>query len=398
MAYRNVDIYITKSGDNYDVKVAGPAGMASSHFTIPFQQEELKKFIVEMGATRRPIRRDDTPQMRAVRSFGRSLYTALLTDESYARFKSALDQIHLQGDRACIRLHLLNTPELMNLPWEYLYDANGDTFWALSADTPIVRFVELAQPVLPLPTEPPLRILGMVSSPDGGLNLNLDTERRNMEEALAELRRRGQIGALEITWLQRATLEELQRTLRRQTFHIFHFLGHGTYDSIMDEGALVFEDENRRPSLINATKLGTLLRDHKTLRLAVLNACEGARTSEQDPFAGVAPAMVRTGLPVAIAMQFEVTDKAAIIFAREFYSAIADGLPVYAAVSEARKAIFFSGNDVEWGTPVIFSRVNDGIVFVVNTDCDRGVCNSKNYILFARNRPCHTERIGRLYL
>ena len=58
-------------------------------------------------------------------------------------------------------------------------------------------------------------------------------------------------------------------------------------------------------------------------------------------------------------MQFEITDDAAITFSHDFYAAIADGYPVDAALAEARKAIFTSGNDVEWGTPVLYMRTPD---------------------------------------
>jgi hypothetical protein len=54
------------------------------------------------------------------------------------------------------------------------------------------------------------------------------------------------------------------------------------------------------------------------LRLVALNACEGARLSPTDPFAGVAGTLVSLGLPAALAMQFEITDSAAILLAKEF--------------------------------------------------------------------------------
>src|SRR3954451_11025375 len=64
-------------------------------------------------------------------------------------------------------------------------------------------------------------------------------------------------------------------------------------------------------------------------------------------------------------MQFEITDRAAIVFAGEFYSALADGLPVDSSVAEARKAIYADQNDIEWATPVLFMRVADGRLFDV---------------------------------
>jgi len=37
----------------------------------------------------------------------------------------------------------------------------------------------------------------------------------------------------------------------------------------------------------DAHRIGTILHDHLSLRLAVLNSCEGARNSLTDPFAGL---------------------------------------------------------------------------------------------------------------
>ncbi len=62
-------------------------------------------------------------------------------------------------------------------------------------------------------------------------------------------------------------------------------------------------------------------------------------------------------------MQFEITDDAALTFAAYFYEALAQGDPVDGAVAHARLGIFASGNDVEWGTPVLFLRSADGRVF-----------------------------------
>src|SRR5207237_112967 len=72
------------------------------------------------------------------------------------------------------------------------------------------------------------------------------------------------------------------------------------------------------------------------------------------------PATGAPGIPAVIAMQFEITDKAAILLAKEFYDALADGYPVDGALAEARKSIFTAENDIEWGTPVLYLRSVDG--------------------------------------
>ena len=124
-----------------------------------------------------------------------------------------------------------------------------------------------------------------------------------------------------------------------------------------DDGVLLFEDEQGRGRRVSGVQLGTILADEVSLRLAVLNSCEGGRSSFQDPFSGVATSLIEREIPAVIGMQFEITDRAAIVFAGEFYAALADGLPVDSSVAEARKAIYADENDIEWGTPVLFMRV-----------------------------------------
>ena len=68
-------------------------------------------------------------------------------------------------------------------------------------------------------------------------------------------------------------------------------------------------------------------------------------------------------MPAVVAMQFEISDEAAIVIGHEFYSALAAGYPVDAALAEARKAAFTSGNSAEWGTPVLYLRAPDGRIF-----------------------------------
>jgi hypothetical protein len=66
-----------------------------------------------------------------------------------------------------------------------------------------------------------------------------------------------------------------------------------------------------------------------------------------------------------LAMQFPVSDQAAIALAGEFYQALTNQLPLESAVSEARKAIFSEGEALEWGTPVLFSRSLNGKLFEI---------------------------------
>jgi len=335
-----------------------PAGQAEVTFAFPFTEQELEIFFLRIGRPRRGVRRINSPEMNAARQFGSKLYQAVFQHALQACLLRSIDKAEQQENGLRLRLRL--PASLMDLPWEYLYDAALDRFYAHSTSTPIVRYLDLAQSIKPLAVTPPLKVLVMIASPSDYERLDVEGEWQKIEAALADLKQRGLI---QLTRLPAATLGALQRQLRREQYHIFHYIGHGGFDQQTQDGVLLLEDESGRSRRVNGNALGTLLHDHPSLRLAVLNACEGARATCSDPFAGVAQQLVRQGIPAVIAMQFEITDKAAVILAREFYEALADGYPVDGALAEARKSIFTAENDIEWGTPVLYLRAQDGNFF-----------------------------------
>ena len=236
-------------------------------------------------------------------------------------------------------------------------------FLALSTETPIVRYFDLAETVKPLAVTPPLRVLVMLSNPSDVDCLDVEKEWQKLKEAVGYLEERK---LLIVERMHHATLSELQRRLRREQYHIFHFVGHGSFDQTTEESVLALEDEDGRKRLVSGPDLGIYLRDEPALRLVLLNACEGARGSRSDPFSGAAQSLVLKGIPAVIAMQFEVSDEAAIAMASGFYAALADDYPVDAALTEARKSVFAAGCTVEWGTPVLYLRAPDGRIFDIN--------------------------------
>ncbi len=357
--YLNFDLLIERRGEKYRACLLDAPGGAGGEvvFSLPFNDLELENFLLKVGRPRRGLRALDSDEMKLARAWGERLFGALMGEALYGCYCDSLASARGRGLGLRLRLKL-NAPELNDLPWEYLCDPGGD-FLSLSNKTPIVRFLESSQPLQPPAAALPLVVLVMISSPTDYPSLDVEAEWRRLQTSLRPLIKRG---AVALERLDRATLPTLQRRLRGGKVHIFHYIGHGGFDAASQSGLLVFEDENGYARRMNAQVLGTLLHDHESLRLAVLNACEGARTGKADPFTGAAQFLLRRGLPAVIAMQFEITDQAAIIFSHEFYTALADGYPVDAALSEARKAIFAQGNDIEWGTPVLLLR-GDGRLF-----------------------------------
>jgi len=358
--YQNFDVVIEKSGEKFVARVIrSPAGQAKTEFEYPFEPYELENFVLRMGRPRSGMRRIDSPEMAAAKDLGKRLFTTVFSGEVNSCYLRSIDNVLNQNKGLRLRLHI-NVPEFNDYPWEFLYNPQFGQFVALSQQTPIIRYIDLPYTTRSLPVPAPLKILVMISSPEGYPQLDIQKEWERINQALKPLLDQ-RVVALEK--LEQPTLSALQKKLRQDKTHIFHYIGHGKYFEDKQEGMLLLEDEYQHGMPTTGQQLGAILHDHYHLRLVVLNACEGARTSKEDPYAGVAQTLVRQGIPAVLAMQFEIFEDAAMIFAEEFYSAMVDNYPVDAALSEARKAIFASKNDVEWGTPVLFMRTPDGILF-----------------------------------
>jgi len=356
-------------GDGLEYPVAvlrSPAGEARERVEFPFGELELENRLqalqIALLRTGSILRQVLTPEEQAVQAFGRALFEMLLCGEVRSRYDVSLREAAAQHKGLRIKLRV-QSPELAALPWEFIYDPRNAEYVCLSRNTPLVRYLELPQPVHPLRTELPLRILGMAVSPEGLPPLDIAQEKQRVEMALEGLRATGMVA---LTWLEGQTWRDLQREMRHGPWHFFHFIGHGGFSRATDEGFVALADESGRAHHLSATQLGRLLADHRDLRLALLNACEGARGSTQDIFSATAAILLRRGLPAVLAMQYPISDRAAIEFSRTFYEALADGLAVDTATTEARQAIGYAApHSVEWGIPVLYMRAADGVLFDV---------------------------------
>ncbi len=357
--YLDFDLLIERGGAGYTARVLeSPAGEASERFDVPFSESEVEDFFIQIGHTRS----FESPQVRKMHQFGQALFEAVFRGEVRDRLRASLNEVGQQGAGLRIRLRLAGVPELGNLPWEFIYDPSLNRFLALSVETPLVRYLETPQIIQPLTVQPPLRILTMICGPKDFPKLDVEREWQNLQESLQSLQAGGLVHLHRLT---PPTLPALQQQLRREQYHVFHFIGHGVFSKRDQDGFLLLENEQRGGHRLSGRDLGTLLHDHRPLRLVVLNACEGARAALDDQFAGTAQSLIQQGIPAVIAMQFRITDQASITLAHEFYGALADGYPVDAALTEARKAIKTQGNELEWGTPVLYMRSPDGRIFDV---------------------------------
>jgi hypothetical protein len=350
--YLDFDVAIEKTAAGYSARVVdSPAGQAAGAFVLPFEAAELAQFMIAVGPPRVPSRRLMPAAVRVtdVRDYGQRLNDALFGGPVGSAFTLSLDRASAANKSLRIRLRLAGVPELDAVPWEYLYSNSLVRFLTLSDDTPIVRYLDAATHPPAVTVEPPLRVLAMVSSPSDMPALEVQREIDLLKATTADLVNNG---LLTIDVLDKATLRELQRALI-DSYHVFHFIGHGGFETSEGEGVLVLEKDDGTADRVSGVRLGTLLHDARDLQLTVLNACEGARTSGRDAFSGVAQTLVRQGLPAVVAMQTEISDRAALTFSHEFYYFLSRGLPIESAMCEVRKAMAISDEASEWGTAVL---------------------------------------------
>ncbi|HEY3960182.1 MAG TPA: CHAT domain-containing protein [Solirubrobacteraceae bacterium] len=302
-------------------------------------------------------------QSAQAREFGSRLFKLLFQGSARDALVTSMSSALSTDERGLrVMFDLEGAPALRNVPWELLWDKPD--FISISAYTPVLRYVTPSLRRPPVAMHSPLRILGMVSSPGDVEALNVEDEKEQLTNACQHLKDRG---LLEIEWVGEANLSGLLEALKRGTkFHIFHYMGHGDFDEQNEDGVLLFEGAAGRSQRVPGARLGTILRDHHTLRLAVINACEGARTANDS--SGVASSLMEYGLPAVIAMQFEISDVAAISFARCFYGSLARGNAIDTALADARLGMFADEHALEWATPVMFTSVDDGQLFALQSD------------------------------
>ncbi len=376
--FANLDLLIGHGPRGYRAHVIH--SLAGEPQAIDFDQEKLQAILDLAGRwSSKLLDQSSVAAGEAVdlQDFGARLYHAAFAGGNGTCLLRSLDEARRRGAGLRIRLRFdKDLGELAELPWEYLHAGEPIGFLALSPETPVVRYLEMPEGAPPLQIRPPLTVLAVLAGPVDMMPLALDAELERLRGALADLVQRGLV-RLEV--LPEASLEALQDRLQRGPVPVLHFVGHGFFDASMNQGGLVFEDGAKRSRFVMAEALGQLFRGNTSMRLAFLNACEGARGGRSDPFAGVAQRLVASGIPAVVAMQFPISDGAARTLSQTFYRALVNGYPVDAALSEARKAVAVQQNSTEWGTPVLFSRSDDNRLIELPEGDRRPVLDTKPF-------------------
>ncbi|MFO0606363.1 MAG: CHAT domain-containing protein [Polyangiales bacterium] len=362
----DLEIHLGAEGpDGHPVTASSDAGDARGTFRLPPTWAGLAGGLRDFLDARlpardaRPVAFDGgAPERPAAtaRDLGRALFLALFAGRLGRWYDRSRGRAEV--GRRPLRLGLrVDDPALAELPWELLFDPDAatDGDHLCLTNVAVVRRLAVLASKDAVKAALPLRILGMAAAPADLPTLDVAGEKAAVGRALAEL---ADAGLVVLKWAEGGTLEALRHELDRGPWHVFHFIGHGR------PGALLFTRDGGEGDPVEAAVLAKLLDNHPSLRLAVLNACDGAAGASPAAFSSTAAALVGHGLPAVVAMQAAVTDAAATHFARAFYEAIAARRPLGAAVTLAREAVFSADAEhAEWGAPALFLRAADDRLF-----------------------------------
>lgn len=368
--YVNFDLFIERTRGAYKVRVVSPTIAEEYSFVLPATNEgvELIRSEIEKAVLRRSIKAPArravmTEQVKQLSEFGGKLFDSLVIDKVREEYEQSRRQTKKENKGVRLTLHV--PQELERVPWEFLYDQKEGDFIGLSRYAPIVRYLapKFEQPLFKV--NPPLRLLVVIADPESERldPLNVEREKRLVSEAVKELQKNGLVTLKIISGHD--TARQLAEALREE-WHIVHFACHGGFDDRTKEGVLIFESDSGKEKQVGSSNLNMLVQDATATRLIVLNACDTTWSAAGDPFSSVAGGLVSAGVPAVVAMQFEISDVAAIEMARAFYSSLTDNLPVDAALAEGRKAVKLKDPEsLEWGTPVLYMSVSDGRLFEI---------------------------------
>jgi CHAT domain len=401
--YTNINLELRDLDESTNTfKVSVPisdVGETHEAYLAPYLSEEMEEHLIRLE------RKNNLPLSELV-DLGKQITARLFPSPDIINlFQRAIEKT---GQDGYIRLRLvIKHPKLAQIPWELCYfpqpegEDSYDNFLVLNPKYSMVRYESVNSSPLEIKKEnkESLRLLAVTADPIG--NLQLKMEQKAIEKALKGFDVKG----INLNWepfINNPTIDDLTSELHKGA-DLFHFAGHGIFtekeinNSYENARSVINEFEfnslqkrqarflSDSPEIEDYRGIGNLVLLNKKIegsyelfpanelaihlqqagvRVAVLGACETGRRDGVSLWTGIAPAVMKQGIPAVLAMQYKVFDTEAIAFSKRFYTALAAGLTLDEAVSLGRREMYNqSKQGYEWGVPVLYMRSSDGIVF-----------------------------------
>jgi hypothetical protein len=277
-----------------------------------------------------------------VSDFGKQLFDWLSQDNVLQAYNRCLGAAGAAG-RLRLALNIL-APDLVAVPWEYLYDGNN---FLLRQNFSIVRIIdELLERKAPF--GPIRRLLIALANPktfDTYQQYDAATHEKELRELLDK------IPAAQPTFIK-GSRDLIESSLLQETFDAFYFVGHGNYIDAMG-GQLICEKDDQSHEYLDAVDLAQWLQQSASVRFIYLNSCSTATSGLTNPFAGVAQRLLRDGdVAAVVAMQTRVLQGAGLRIAAGFFKELSRGNSPERAMVQARAS---ARDSYSWGVPAVYT-------------------------------------------
>ena len=317
---------------------------------------------VERYARRAEIARRDPDNLRfQVQEIGLNLWRDIFVEHPEA----AWAYMEARGKSQPLALIFETPREFLRLPLEFLRSATPPEYMILQH--PFVRLVYGATPKREeishtLARTKKLQVLIIASNTQPPID-GVDAEAQELYEYL-----KGQDCipvSVKLVRTERATYERVRSELRKHSYDIVHYAGHGTYRTESPEESCLYfwAEENKQGDIVpmKATELKLLL-ERSEARLVYMSSCYGTATSAQaalldDDFLGLADAVAQAGVPSVLGFRWPVSDDGARRLALAFYQSLLEqGGPEFALWSARRELAAVDRNDPTWLSPILIHQ------------------------------------------
>jgi hypothetical protein len=304
-----------------------------------------------------------------------------------------LDFFHEAHQKTCIekngylriRISVIDA-KLANIAWEFLYDKGlgKGKFLSTYSKTPLTRFIGKINDLMKLYDDydkikrasgNKIVVLPIAVNAFGDNNIKPEHAIKNLRKYLNVLnsKKDSKIKIIPRSLTVEPTWDNLNSELLtpHERYNIIHFYGHGTYSPDIGSKFLMETLDGSRDE-VDAQRFNKLFEGEKSahIRLILMNACEGAKSSSRDANSGLAYDLISvdslTRISAVIAMQFPITLPPVEYIWKNLYRNISIGYPSDVAIQITREGLWGSSDfkGRKWfATPVIFMRSVNGYYF-----------------------------------
>ncbi|MDF1515372.1 MAG: CHAT domain-containing protein, partial [Anaerolineae bacterium] len=285
-------------------------------------------------------------------------YGTLLYQYAFGNGRKLRDYLRTQIGYQRVRLNIVLKPSAMSLsrlPWEYLY--NGKVFLGGQASLHIVRQAEKITPAL-RPTQGPLRILALISSPYDQPPLDMENMVANLQHLLELSKANHQI---ELDILNEITPYNLYHNLQRKFYHILYFIGYGKVNLDPQHSYLCFEDDVGNTEFVGAAQLKKITQINPPHLLIIKGLPATSHKAGGNPFSQFSLECVLEGISAVVNLPNALRGDSTTIFTKSLISELSSGEPVSVSVQTARRVLYDQDDQqrenkqFDWGFPVYYS-------------------------------------------